>query len=165
MKITVSNAIAVGPPLVFGALVDPGVLRSSIPGCQTLTVIGPHAYEATLKIGVAGLKGIYQGTAAVLDRRPFESLTVTFDGKGKTGFVRGSAAITLSADGAGTLFVCDADVQVGGLIAAVGSRLVQAAARKLAAAFCRQLQKELGINEESVGEDALEPDDESETTD
>ena len=159
MKITVSNAIAAGPPLVFGALVDPGVLRSSIPGCQTLTVIGPDAYEATLKIGVAGIKGMYRGTAAVLDQRPFESLTVTFDGKGVSGFVRGSAAITLSADGDGTLFICDADVQVGGLIAAVGSRLVQAAARKLAAAFCRQLQKELGIDVE------LGADEESNTTD
>ena len=165
MKITVSNAIAAGRPSVFGALVDPGVLRSSIPGCQTLTVIGPDAYEATLKIGVAGLKGIYQGTAAVLDRRPFESLTVTFDGKGKTGFVRGSAAITLSADGAGTLFVCDADVQVGGLIAAVGSRLVQAAARKLADAFFRQLQRELGTDEEPGADEGSETTEESETLD
>ena len=165
MKITVSNAIAAGPPLVFGALVDPGVLRSSIPGCQTLTVIGPDAYEATLKIGVAGLKGIYQGTAAVLDQRPFESLTVTFDGKGKTGFVRGSAAITLSADGVGTLFVCDADVQVGGLIAAVGSRLVQAAARKLADAFFRQLRRELKTDEEPGADSGSKTTEESETVD
>ena len=143
---------------MFGALVDPDVLRSSIPGCQTLTVIGADSYAATLKVGVAGIKGIYQGTAAVLDRRPFESLTVNFDGKGASGFVRGSAAITLSADGLGTLFVCDADVQVGGLIAAVGSRLVQAAARKLADAFFRQLRRELGMNEDS------KPDEESETT-
>ena len=165
MKITVSNAIAAGRSSVFEALVDPGVLRSSIPGCQTLTVIGPDAYEATLKVGVAGLKGVYRGTAEVLDQRPFESLTVTFDGKGVSGFVRGSAAITLSADGDGTLFVCDADVQVGGLIAAVGSRLVQAAARKLAAAFCRQLQREVGIDEASDAGEDLEPDEESETTD
>jgi carbon monoxide dehydrogenase subunit G len=97
---------------------------------------------------VAGLKGLYHGTAAVLDQQPFESLTVTFDGKGVPGFVRGSAAITLSVEGEGTLFVCDADVQVGGVIAAVGSRLVQAAARKLAEAFFRQLRRELGAGEE-----------------
>ena len=92
---------------------------------------------------MAGLKGTYGGKASIRDKQPPDSLTLSFEGKGGPGFVRGSAAIALSTDGDSTRMACDADVQVGGLIAAVGSRLVEAAARKLADDFFRQLSREL----------------------
>jgi carbon monoxide dehydrogenase subunit G len=57
--------------------------------------------------------------------------------------VRGTAAISLTADGDATRIACEADVQVGGLIAAIGSRLVEAAAKKLADDFFKQLSREL----------------------
>jgi carbon monoxide dehydrogenase subunit G len=92
-----------------------------------------------LKIGVAGLKGTYTGRAEIRERRPPDSLTLAFDGKGGPGFIRGSAAITLTDEGASTRVTCEADVQVGGVIAAVGSRLIEATARKLTDDFFRQL--------------------------
>ncbi|MBI3403556.1 MAG: carbon monoxide dehydrogenase subunit G [Acidobacteria bacterium] len=139
MKLTLSSTVPADPSRVFAALTDPEVLRRTIPGCETLTATGPDAYEATLKIGVAGLKGTYTGKAAITDQRPPERLTLSFEGKGGPGFVRGSAAITLTADGDATRVDCAADVHVGGLIAAIGSRLVDAAARKLADDFFRQI--------------------------
>ena len=71
---------------------------------------------------------------------------MSFEGKGGPGFVRGSAAITLVPEAGGsaeTPVAADVDLQVGGLIAAVGSRLVEAAAKKLADDFFRQLSSEL----------------------
>ena len=124
---------------MFAALVDPAILQKCVPGCESLTETAPDMYEATLKIGVAGLKGTYKGKASIRDRRPPEALTLAFEGKGGPGFVRGSAAIALSANGDATNVACEADVQVGGLIAAVGSRLVEATAKKLADDFFRQL--------------------------
>jgi carbon monoxide dehydrogenase subunit G len=146
VKIAAASRVAAPPPRVFAALIDPDVLRRCIPGCQSLTASGPVSnavYEATLKIGVAGLKGTYQGKATIRDQQPPGSLTLAFEGKGGPGFVRGAAAIRLSPDDGGTQVACDADVQVGGLIAAVGSRLVEAAARKLADDFFRQLALEV----------------------
>jgi uncharacterized protein len=143
MKLSLSTVVPAPPERVFAALVDPEILRRSIPGCESLSAAGPDAYEAVLKIGVAGFKGTYAGKAAIHDQRPPDSLTLTFEGKGGPGFVRGSAAIALSAEGETTRIVCDADVQVGGLIAAVGSRLVDAAAKKLGDDFFKQLSREL----------------------
>ncbi len=145
MRLAITSHVQASRDRVFAALVDPGVLQRSIPGCESLTETGPDTYEATLKIGVAGLKGTYTGKASIRDRQPPDSLTLGFEGKGGPGFVRGSAAITLSAEGEGsaTRVACEADVQVGGLIAAVGSRLVEAAAKKLADDFFRQLSSEL----------------------
>ena len=146
MKVTLSSLLPAPPDRVFAALVDPAVLRRCIPGCETLAEIGPDTYEATLKIGVAGLKGTYSGKAATRDKQPPGSLTMSFEGKGGPGFVRGSAAITLVPEAGGsaaTRVAADVDIQVGGLIAAVGSRLVEAAAKKLADDFFRQLSSEL----------------------
>ena len=143
MKLTLASAIPASRNCVFAALIDPVILQRCIPGCEKLTAVGPDAFEATLKIGVAGLKGTYAGKAAIRDAQPPESLTLSFEGKGGPGFVRGSAAIVLTPDGDATRIACDADVQVGGLIAAIGSRLVDAAAKKLADDFFKQLSAEL----------------------
>lgn len=145
MKLSTSSLVPAPRDRVFAALVDPEVLRRVIPGCQALTATGPDTYEATLTVGLAGMKGTYKGHAAVRDKNPPGSLTLTFEGKGGPGFVRGTAAIALSDEPPGTRISSDADVQVGGLIAAVGSRLVDAAARKLADDFFKQLTRELSI--------------------
>jgi uncharacterized protein len=142
-RLAASFAIDLPPDRVFAALVDPAVLQRCIPGCEELKAIGPDIYEARLKIGVAGMKGTYTGRAEVRDKHPPESFTLVFDGKGAPGFVRGSAAVRLTAESSGTRVTTDADVQVGGLIAAVGSRLVDATARKLADDFFRQLAAEI----------------------
>jgi carbon monoxide dehydrogenase subunit G len=143
VKLALTNQLTAERGRVFAALVDPNVLQRCIPGCESLTPTGADAYVAVLKIGVAGVKGTYQGTAAVRDKHPPESLTLVFEGKGGPGFVRGSAAIALAAQGDGTAVKCDADVQVGGLIAAVGSRLVEAASKTLANEFFTKLAQEL----------------------
>jgi len=143
VKLTVSHSIPADRERVFEALGDPAILRRCIPGCESLTASGPDTFEATLKIGVPGMKGVYAGTAAISDKHPPESLTLGFEGKGGPGFVRGSARIVLSSGEAATHVGCEADVQVGGLIAAVGSRLVEATARKLAGDFFNQLSKEM----------------------
>ena len=143
MKITASSVIPADRARVFAALTDPGILQRAIPGCESLTAAGPDRYEAILKIGVAGLKGTYKGTAAIRDKKEPESLTLVFDGKGGPGFVRGTAVIALADEGGSTRVDSVADVQVGGLIAAVGSRLIEAASRKLSDDFFRQLSEQL----------------------
>ncbi len=143
MKIAIASVIQAPRERVFAALVDPAILQRCLPGCESLTLTGPDTYEATLKIGVAGLKGTYTGKAAIRDQQPPDSLTLGFEGKGGPGFVHGSAAIVLSPDGDATRITCEADVQVGGLIAAVGSRLVEAASKKLADDFFRSLSATL----------------------
>jgi len=143
VKISLESTVPADRERVFAALVNPAILQRCIPGCESLTETGPDAYAATLKVGVAGLKGSYTGKAAIANRQPPESLTLNVDGKGGPGFLRGSAALALTSVPEGTRVVCDADVQVGGMIAAVGSRLIEAAARKLADDFFRQLAAEL----------------------
>ncbi|HEY2908304.1 MAG TPA: carbon monoxide dehydrogenase subunit G [Vicinamibacterales bacterium] len=143
MKVATTSRIHASRDAVFAALIDPAVLQRTIPGCESLVAVGEDDYEAVLKMGVAGLKGTYTGTAQIREKYPPESLRLSFAGKGSPGFVRGSAAVRLSEDDGFTVVASEADVQVGGLIAAVGSRLIEAAARKLSDDFFNQLAREI----------------------
>jgi len=143
MTLTTSSIVSAPRDRVFAALVDPETLRRAIPGCESLTATGPDTYEAKLKIGVAGMNGVYTGRAEVRDKHPPDSLTLAFDGKGGPGFVRGTAAVSLADEDGATRITSKADVQVGGLIAAVGSRIVEAASRKLSDEFFSRLNREL----------------------
>jgi len=160
MKISTSATVAASREQVFAALNDRAILRRAIPGCESLTDIDEDSFRVELKLGIAGIKGSYSGTATRQNVRPPESLTLAFDGKGKGGWVRGTAAVKILEEQGTTRIASDADVQIGGVIAAVGSRLIDAASRKLTGDFFRRLSEEIGAPA-PPDQDALEvaPDD------
>ncbi len=142
MKLALVHTLAADRERVFDALVDPAIIRRCIPGCESMVASGPNTYDATLRVGVAGLKGTYTGRTTIANQQRPDSLTLGVEGKGAAGFVRGTAAVVLASEGDGTRITCDADVHVGGVIAAVGSRLIEAAARKMAAEFFEALDRQ-----------------------
>jgi len=146
MKVVAAAAVVAPRQRLFDALNDRGVLRRCIPGCEELTEEGTAAYRVRLKLGIAGLTGRYAGTATHQDVHTPESFTIAFDGKGKTGFVHGTASVSITDDEGIARVACEADVQVGGAIAAVGSRLMVAVARKLTRDFFRRVAAEIGAD-------------------
>ena len=130
-----------GPPgNVYAALTDPAVLQRCIPGCESLESTGDNTFKATIVVGVAGLKGTYVGRAELRDLDPPHGFTLVVDGKARgPGIVRATAGISLVPVDAGASVTCDADVQVAGLLAAVGSRLIEAASRQQMDEFFRRL--------------------------
>jgi carbon monoxide dehydrogenase subunit G len=138
MKLTATYTFAAPREKVFAALIDPAIIQRCIDGCEKLVKTSEDTYDAHLKIGVAGLKGSYVGKVQLKDKKPPESFTLIMEGKGAPGFVKGTAHIKLTAKGNETELHCDADAQVGGLIAAVGSRLIEATAKKMMDEFFRK---------------------------
>ena len=128
---------------VWALFNDPGVLARATPGCERLEPVGPDEFEATLSVGVAAVKGTYQGRLAIADKRPPEGYTLRVEGTGRPGFVKGEGRLTLLEQEGGTLATIKAEAQVGGLIAAVGQRLVGAAGRMLMSQFFSALEAEL----------------------
>lgn len=129
---------------VWAAFTDPVVLARATPGCERLDPLGPDEFEATLSVGVAAVKGTYQGRLAITDKRPPESYTLQVEGNGRPGFVKGEGRLSLTEEDGGTRVTIRAEAQVGGLIAAVGQRLLGAAARMLVEQFFSALEAELG---------------------
>jgi len=128
---------------VWALFTDPAVLARATPGCERLDPIGPDEFSATLSVGVAAVKGTYQGKLAIVDKTPPDGYTLRVEGSGRPGFVKGEGRLTLTEEEGGTLVSIKAEAQVGGLIAAVGQRLVGAAGRMLMSQFFSALEAEV----------------------
>ncbi len=126
----------------FALITDPTVLQRCIAGCEKMELTSEDTYDAHLKIGIAGLKGSYVGKVQLKDKRVPDSYTLLIEGKGGPGFVKGTAYLQLSDKGTQTEIRCDADAQVGGMIAAIGSRLVEAIAKKMMDDFFKKIAEE-----------------------
>jgi len=128
---------------VWAAFTDPAVLARATPGCERLDPVGPDEFEATLSVGVAAVKGVYQGKLALLDKQPPEGYTLRVEGSGRPGFVKGEGRLTLTEEDGGTRVTIRGEAQVGGVIAAVGQRLLGAASRMLMEQFFSALEAEI----------------------
>jgi len=131
MKVAATREFNVPQEKVFAALIDPAILQKCIDGCEKMEKTGEDSYDAHLKIGVAGIKGSYVGKIRVEEKKPPESFTLQVEGKGSPGWVKGKARIRILPKGEGSELQCESEGQVGGLIAQVGSRLVEAVAKKM----------------------------------
>ena len=124
MKIEGSSEIPVARQQVWDAFLDPDVLAKAIPGCEKLEAIGAGEYKATLKVGVGPIKGTFEGKVRLFDLEPPNKYRMAVEGTGGPGFVRGDAGMALSDADGGTRVAYSADIQVGGLIASVGQRML-----------------------------------------
>jgi carbon monoxide dehydrogenase subunit G len=128
---------------VYAALRDPDILRSCIEGCERLTEVEPGVYDAELRLGLGGIRGRYTGRTRVTAEDPPNALTLAVEGKGAGSHVRGEGRLQLLEAADGTDVKCEATGQAGGALAAVGSRLLQAAAARLMSQFFATLTTEL----------------------
>ncbi len=150
MKIEGTHELQVKRERVFQALIDPEVLRRTIPGCEQLEKIGENSYAATLKAGVGAIKGVFKGSVRLEDVREPEHYRLVVEGKGQPGFLKGTGDLDLEErEGGATVIKYVGDVQVGGTIASVGQRMIQGAARMMAAQFFAKLEAEVKNRESS----------------
>jgi uncharacterized protein len=124
MKIEGTHDIPAPRERVWKAFLDPVTLARAIPGCEGLDETGPGEYKAKMKIGVAAIKGTFEGKVRLFDLEPPTRYRMALEGSGGPGFVRGEAGMELSDVDGGTRVTYSADVQVGGLIASVGQRML-----------------------------------------
>ena len=131
MKIEGTTEIPAPHDRVWTALLDPDTLAMAIPGCEKLEAIGPGEFKAVLKAGVGPVKGTFEGKVRLSDLEPPHRYRMALEGSGGPGFVRGEALMELVPVDGGTRVHYDADVQIGGLIASVGQRMLGGVSRMM----------------------------------
>jgi len=143
MKIEGTYQIHVPRDRIFAALINPQILQRCIPGCQSLDKTADNTYVATMKAGVGPVKGIFKGNVRLEDMQPPSHYVMIVDGKGGPGFVKGAGEFDLQEVLGGTAIAYKGELQVGGVIAGVGQRMIEAAAKMLAAQFFSKLDAEI----------------------
>jgi len=137
LQLTNTRTVPAPPDKVWAALNDPEVLKDCVPGCESLERVDESTFKATVAARIGPVSARFNGTMRILDSTPPSGYTLRFEGQGgAAGFANGEARVTLApGDGAATLLTYDVKAQVGGKIAQIGSRLVDATAAKLSEEF------------------------------
>ena len=142
MKIEGTHYLSAPRDRVYKALIDPDVLQRCIPGCERLEKTAENSYSATIRTGIGAIKGVFTGTVRLEDMRPPEHYRIVVEGKGAPGFLKGSGNLDLEEQGEGTLIRYTGDLQLGGTLASVGQRMMQASAKMMASQFFTALEVE-----------------------
>jgi carbon monoxide dehydrogenase subunit G len=121
---------------VWEGLNDPEILKTSIPGCQTIEKLSDTEFTAKVVAQVGPVKANFGGKVTLSDLDPPQSYTIAGEGNGGVaGFAKGSAKVNLAEDGAATVLNYAVQAHVGGKLAQIGSRLIDTVARKMAENF------------------------------
>src|SRR5712691_2013723 len=145
MKISGSYTFNASTDRVWALLMNPDVISSCIPGCNRFEPDGENRYNVTLTVGLAAITGTYSGTVVLTDMIPHTSYRLVVEGQGRPGFVKGSSAIALRAQGATTEVDVTGTVQTGGPIARLGQRLIGGVAKMMLDRFFTCLQAKLEV--------------------
>ena len=129
------------------ALAQRGFRVTVLEQAERLETTGEDAYSVTIRAGVGSIKGVFNGNVHLSDLRPPQHYRIVVDGKGAPGFLKGTGDFELAASGEQTAIKYSGDVQVGGTIASVGQRMIQASAKMMAAQFFTALEAEAATAE------------------
>ncbi|MEM9578178.1 MAG: carbon monoxide dehydrogenase subunit G [Pseudomonadota bacterium] len=122
--------------VVYEALNDAEVLKECIPGCQELTKHSDTDLEALVVLKIGPVKAKFKGNVTLSPDAPPERFSLKGEGNGgAAGFAKGGADVVLEEHPEGTLLRYDANADIGGKLAQLGSRLIQGTAKKLSAKF------------------------------
>ena len=128
---------------VWSALLDPETLRAAIPGCEYVTAEGDGVYRIGMLATVGAVQARFQGRMQQQDVQPPHRCTLSFEGDGGlAGFAKGSAEVELLESEEArdvTRLQYRAQAQIGGRVAQIGSRLVDATAARMSAQFFERL--------------------------
>jgi uncharacterized protein len=145
MRITGSHTIAHPVEQVWDALLDPAVLVRTIPGCERLETTGDHTYAMTVTAGVAAIRGTYDGTCALSDLVPHESLVMRLQGAGAPGTIDATVQVGFAPAGEGGVQISyDADAVVGGMVGGVGQRMLGSVSKRMATEFFDSVGEAIG---------------------
>jgi hypothetical protein len=135
MKIEGQQKIEARRARVFSALIDPAVLQKCIPGCQELEKTGDNAYAAKLTATIGSIKGVFTATVILSELVAPSHYKLVVEGKGQPGFVKGSGSLDLEEQNSATQIKYTGDVNVGGLLASVGQRMLEGTAKMMVSKF------------------------------
>ncbi len=136
MEMTGERRIPAPRQRVWERLNDPETLKACIPGCETIEKVSDTEFTAKVVAKVGPVKASFSGKVTLSDLDPPARYTITGEGTGGVaGFAKGSATVELAEEDGETVLRYGAQGQVGGKLAQIGSRLIDATARKMADEF------------------------------
>ncbi|HMA87777.1 MAG TPA: carbon monoxide dehydrogenase subunit G [Burkholderiales bacterium] len=164
MEMTGEQLIPASQQDTWNALNDPEILKACVPGCESIDAIGENEYQVLMVARVGPVSAKFKGKLSLSDLNPPNSYSIAFEGQGgAAGFGKGGAQVSLAQEAEGTRLSYAVKASVGGKLAQIGSRLVDAAARKISEDFFKAFTEKVAAlhggpgHEEAHAERGPEP--------
>jgi carbon monoxide dehydrogenase subunit G len=158
MDMTGTQHIEAPRDVVWAALNDVEVLKQSIPGCQSIEKVSDTEMNAKVILKVGPVMATFTGKVTLSDLDPPNGYTISGDGSGgAAGFAKGSAVVRLVEDAGATNLNYEVKAQIGGKLAQLGSRLIDATSKKLAAEFFEKFSEAVAPTPETAVDEATTP--------
>ena len=143
MKIAGTYKIAATRQKVWDALLDPDILKASIPGADRLDQTSPGKFDAEISVGIGMFRGKFHGTVKSIDLNPPSSQRLVMSGEGSGGWIKGEGALTLRDVDGITEIEVEGEASTGGVLARVGQRMIGNASKKMMGQFFKNLNRAL----------------------
>jgi carbon monoxide dehydrogenase subunit G len=161
MDMTGEERIEASRETVWAALNDAEVLRQCIPGCESLEKLSDTEMTAKVKLKIGPVSATFSGKVTLSDIDAPNGYRIAGEGSGGVaGYAKGGALVRLVEDGTATILKYEVKADVGGKLAQLGGRLIDATARKLAREFFSKFGEVVGpppAGEEAAAEAEAKP--------
>ncbi|MGH8734831.1 MAG: SRPBCC family protein, partial [Burkholderiales bacterium] len=145
---TGEQLIAAPQAEVWRALNDPEILKACVPGCESITLVNENEYHVLMTAKIGPVSAKFRGRLSLSEIKPPHSYSLFFEGQGgAAGFAKGAAQVKLAGEKDQTRLSYDVKANVGGKLAQIGSRLIDAAAKKVADDFFSNFNKRMSSAE------------------
>jgi uncharacterized protein len=152
MEMSGEQLVPASQQQTWDALNDPDMLKQCVPGCESIDPIAENQYQVLMVARVGPVSAKFKGKLTISEMNPPNSYSIAFEGQGgAAGFAKGGANVRLSEDAGQTKLAYDVKANVGGKLAQIGSRLIDAAAKKVADDFFKNFNQKVGALHASKG--------------
>ena len=135
MKLVGSYKLSVKKEIVWQALNNSNILKQCIPGCESFKKESDTVFKAIATNQIGPMNATFSGTVTISNIQENQSYTLSGQGQSSVGFANGSANINLKEENGFTTLSYEVDVNVGGKVAQLGSRLIDGIAKKMSDYF------------------------------
>ena len=141
MKLEGTQKFAAPSAQVFDAILNPEILKNSIPGASSVSYSSPTQLQVEITLPFPGLHGPFTVFINIANKQAPSYVELNVPHSGKGGTVDATCKINIADDASGSVLSYDANAKLEGLIAVANNPLGQGVVKGKLAEFFKNLEK------------------------
>ncbi len=141
MKLSGTHKFKASSSQVFNAILNPEILKSSIPGSSSVSYVSPDSMQVDLTTPLPGLRGPYEILVNIPRRQDPSYLELQVVRQGRGGSVNALSEISIADEPDGALLSYNANAELEGPVAIANNPLGQGIVKHSLSSFFKNLDK------------------------